>query len=67
MSTPTISQSATVALRAGISGSVAVSGWIHAALYMHGCHYVPTIGPAFLLLHASVFVALVILIATAAR
>jgi hypothetical protein len=51
-----------VGLRAGISLTLAVSGLIHAELYVHGYRYVPTIGPAFLV-QASVFVALAILIA----
>lgn len=50
-----------VALRAGISVTLAVSGLIHASLYVHGYRYVPTIGPAFLV-QASAFVALAILI-----
>ncbi|MDT5130128.1 MAG: hypothetical protein QOG79_4947 [Mycobacterium sp.] len=63
MSTPTRSfPAATVGLRAGISLTLAVSGLIHAELYVHGYRYVPTIGPAFLV-QASVFVALAILIA----
>jgi hypothetical protein len=62
MSALTMSRTARAALRAGISVSLAVSGLIHAELYVHGYRYVPTIGPAFLL-QASVFVALAILIA----
>ncbi|MDT5363455.1 MAG: hypothetical protein QOC69_5217 [Mycobacterium sp.] len=63
MSTPTRSfPAATVGSRAGISLTLAVSGLIHAELYVHGYRYVPTIGPAFLV-QASVFVALAILIA----
>lgn len=52
----------TIALRAGISLTLAISGLIHAELYAHGYRYIPTIGPAFLV-QASVFVALAILIA----
>ncbi|MDT4924125.1 MAG: hypothetical protein QOG01_1838 [Pseudonocardiales bacterium] len=63
MSTPTRNFLATtVALRAGTSLTLAVSGLIHAELYVHGYRYVPTIGQAFLA-QASVFVALAILIA----
>jgi hypothetical protein len=63
MSTPVRGRSWTaVALRAGISVTLAVSGLIHAELYVHGYRYVPTIGLAFLA-QASVFVALAILIA----
>jgi hypothetical protein len=63
MSTPTRNFLATtVALRGGISLTLAVSGLIHAELYVHGYRYVPTIGQAFLA-QASVFVALAILIA----
>lgn len=49
-------------LRFGISISLAVSGLIHAALYVNGYRYIPNMGPAFLV-QASVFVALGILIA----
>ena len=41
-------------LRVGIGATLAVSGVIHAYLYVHGYRYIPTIGPAFLL-QASVF------------
>jgi hypothetical protein len=53
---------AALALRAGISLTLATSGLIHAELYAHGYRYVPVIGPGFLA-QASVFVALAILIA----
>ncbi|AFM16168.1 hypothetical protein Mycch_1366 [Mycolicibacterium chubuense NBB4] len=49
-------------LRAGISLTLAVSGLVHAELYVHGYRFVPTVGPAFLA-QASVFIALAILIA----
>jgi hypothetical protein len=49
------------AIRVGISATLAVSGVIHAYLYIHGYHYIPTVGPAFLL-QASVFCALAVLI-----
>jgi hypothetical protein len=62
MSTLAIGRFSTAAaLRAGISVTLAVSGLIHAELYVHGYRYVPTIGLAFLA-QASVFVALAILI-----
>ena len=37
-----------VAIRLAISASLAVSGVIHAYLYVHGYRDIPTIGPAFL-------------------
>jgi hypothetical protein len=37
-----------VAFRLGISASLAVSGVIHAYLYVNGYRDIPTIGPAFL-------------------
>ena len=42
-------------LRVGIGATLAVSGVIHAYLYIHGYNHVPTVGPAFLL-QASMFV-----------
>ena len=48
-------------LRVGIGATLAVSGVIHAYLYVHGYRSIPTIGPAFLL-QASVFCALAVLI-----
>lgn len=50
-----------VATRVGIGAAVAVSGVVHAVLYVDGYHDIPTIGPAFLL-QASVFCALAVLI-----
>jgi hypothetical protein len=50
-----------LALRLGISIALAVSGVIHAELYVHGYRHIPTIGPAFLL-QASVFCALAVLV-----
>jgi hypothetical protein len=44
---------------------LAVSGVIHADLYIHGYRHIPTVGPAFLL-QASVFCALAVLIALGA-
>jgi hypothetical protein len=51
----------TLAVRAAISASVAVSGVVHAYLYVNGYRDIPTVGPAFLL-QASVFCALAVLI-----
>jgi hypothetical protein len=48
-------------LRIAISATVAVSGVIHAYLYIHGYRDIPTVGPAFLV-QASVFCALAVLI-----
>jgi hypothetical protein len=50
-----------IALRVGIAATLAISGIIHADLYIHGYRHIPTIGPAFLL-QASVFCALAVLI-----
>jgi hypothetical protein len=49
------------AIRVGISATLAVSGVIHAYLYIDGYRHIPTVGPAFLL-QASVFCALALLI-----
>jgi hypothetical protein len=49
------------ALRVAISATLAVSGVIHADLYINGYRHIPTVGPAFLL-QASVFCALAVLI-----
>ena len=48
-------------LRIAISATVAVSGVIHAYLYIHGYRDIPTVGTAFLL-QGSVFCALAVLI-----
>jgi hypothetical protein len=48
-------------VRAAISASVAVSGVVHAYLYVDGYRDIPTVGPAFLM-QASVFCALAVLI-----
>jgi hypothetical protein len=48
-------------LRVAISATVAVSGVIHAYLYIHGYRDIPTVGPAFLV-QGSVFCALAVLI-----
>ena len=49
------------AMRVGICAALAVSGVIHAYLYIHGYNHLPTVGPAFLL-HASMFCALAVLV-----
>ena len=48
-------------LRLGIAATLAVSGLVHADLYIHGYNHIPTVGPAFLL-QASMFCALAVLI-----
>ena len=53
------------ALRVAISATLAISGVIHADLYIHGYRHIPTVGPAFLL-QASLFCALAVLIALGA-
>jgi hypothetical protein len=50
-----------LALRIAISASLAVSGVLHAYLYIHGYRDIPAIGPAFLV-QGSVFCALAVLI-----
>jgi hypothetical protein len=50
-----------LALRIAISASLAVSGVIHAYLYVHGYRDIPAVGPAFLV-QGSVFCALAVLI-----
>lgn len=50
-----------LALRIAISASLAVSGVIHAYLYIHGYRDIPAVGPAFLV-QGSVFCALAVLI-----
>jgi len=50
-----------LALRVLISASLAVSGVIHAYLYVGSYRYIPTVGPGFLV-QASVFCALAVLI-----
>jgi hypothetical protein len=50
-----------VAIRLGISASLAVSGVIHAYLYVHGYRDIPTIGQGFLW-QAIVFCVLALLI-----
>src|ERR1700684_3680477 len=52
---------AEVMTRIGIAAGMAVSGIIHAYLYIHGYQHIPTIGPAFLV-QASVFCALGMLV-----
>ena len=48
-------------LRIGIAATLAVSAADHAYLYIHGYHYIPTIGTAFLI-QASVSFAVALLI-----
>ncbi len=55
------SRSARLAVRIGIAATLAISGVIHAYLYVHGYQYIPTIGTAFLL-QGSVFCALAVLV-----
>jgi hypothetical protein len=50
-----------VLMAVALSASLAVSGVVHAYLYIDGYRFIPTIGPAFLL-QASVFCALAVLI-----
>ena len=50
-----------MAVRIAIAATLAVSGIVHAYLYVHGYGHIPAIGTAFLV-QASVFVALAILI-----
>ena len=61
MTSITTSLPARLAVRVAISATLAVSGLIHAYLYVHGYNHIPTIGPAFLL-QASGFCALAALI-----
>jgi hypothetical protein len=51
----------TFLLRIGLALSLAVSATSHSYLYIHGYHYIPTIGAAFLI-QASVSFALALLI-----
>lgn len=50
-----------IPLRLAIAATLAVSGVIHAYLYIHGYNHIATVGPAFLL-QASMFCALAVLI-----
>jgi hypothetical protein len=52
---------ARLAIHIGIGATLAVSGVIHAYLYVHGYRYIPRIGTAFLW-QASAFCALAVLI-----
>jgi hypothetical protein len=61
MSSLTARRPARVAIRVGVGVTLAVSGVIHAYLYVHGYQHIPTIGPSFLL-QASVSCALAVLI-----
>jgi hypothetical protein len=62
MSTQRTNLGPPIVYRAGTSVTLAISGVVHAGLYVHGYRHLPTVGPAFLL-QASVFVALAVLIA----
>jgi hypothetical protein len=48
-------------LRLGIAATLAVSGVIHADMYIHGYRHIPTVGPGFLW-QASIFCAVAVLI-----
>jgi hypothetical protein len=61
VSSPAANRSARLAVRIGIGATLAISGVIHAYLYIHGYQYIPTIGTAFLV-QASVFCALAVLV-----
>jgi hypothetical protein len=50
-----------LAIRIALAATLALSGVVHAYLYVHGYRHIPAIGNAFLV-QASVFVALAILI-----
>ena len=50
-----------VLVRLGLAASLAVGGFVHAYLYVHGYQHIPTIGPAFLV-QASVSFAVAVLI-----
>jgi hypothetical protein len=50
-----------LALRAGLSASLTVSGVIHAYLYIHGYRDIPAVGPGFLV-QGSVFCAVAVLV-----
>lgn len=50
-----------LAIRAGIAVNLAISGYVHAHLYLDSYRHIPTIGPAFLV-QASLSFALAVLI-----
>jgi hypothetical protein len=50
-----------LAVRAGITATLIVSGYVHAHLYVDSYRYIPTIGPSFLL-QASLSFALAVLV-----
>lgn len=54
-----------IAYRISLAVALAVSGYTHAHLYMHGYQYIPIIGPAFLV-QASMFFAVAVLIVAGA-
>lgn len=49
--------------RIAVAAVVAVSGYIHADLYLHGYQFIPTIGPAFLLQASGSFAVALLLLA----
>ncbi|BAY00112.1 hypothetical protein MSTE_04820 [Mycobacteroides stephanolepidis] len=51
--------------RLALAAALAISGSVHAHLYMHGYQHIPEIGPAFLV-QASAFIALAALITVGA-
>jgi hypothetical protein len=52
--------------RAAAAGCLAVSGVIHAQLYLHGYRTIPGVGPAFLLQASGAFAVALLLLPTAA-
>ena len=54
-----------VAIRVAVGVAVAVSGYLHAELYVHGYQAIPVIGPAFLLQAAGSFAVALLLLAGA--
>lgn len=62
-----MSRALTLLVRLGAAGCLAVSGALHAQLYLHGYRTIPGIGPAFLLQSSGALaVALLLLITSAA-
>jgi hypothetical protein len=51
--------------RLGAAGCLAVSGFIHAELYLHGYRAIPGVGPAFLLQASGAFAVALLLLLTA--
>ena len=50
------------ALRLGTAGCLALTGYLHAELYVHGYRVIRVIGPSFLLLSAGAFALAVLLL-----